>query len=110
MRDKEWDDQRTRAARLGLLLERELGRSARDIKKRLAEENLQLAVDQKAFQDHLDREVTGIFSHKHITTDQGHRRYVPEHILTSMCTYGIKRLFDKHVIFPEVLLLYCQKE
>ncbi|TGZ75644.1 hypothetical protein CRM22_000272 [Opisthorchis felineus] len=57
IRDAEWDAQRLKSAKLGLLLERELDRTTKQLKKQLAEENLKLALDQKAFQEHLDREV-----------------------------------------------------
>ncbi|KAA0193463.1 RIB43A domain with coiled coils 1 [Fasciolopsis buskii] len=57
LRDEEWDRQRVKSARLGLLLEREIERSSKQINKRLADENLKLAEDQKAFKDYLDHEV-----------------------------------------------------
>ncbi|KER32698.1 hypothetical protein T265_01371 [Opisthorchis viverrini] len=56
MRDAEWDAQRLKSAKLGLLLERELDRTTKQLKRQLAEENLKLALDQKAFQEYLDRE------------------------------------------------------
>ncbi|CAL8071206.1 unnamed protein product [Calicophoron daubneyi] len=56
-RNQEWDEQRIKAAKLSVLLEREIERSTKEIKKRLAEENLRLALDQKAFKEYLDKEV-----------------------------------------------------
>ncbi|KAF5398829.1 RIB43A domain with coiled coils 1 [Paragonimus heterotremus] len=56
-RDAEWDEQRVKSARLGILLEREIERSKKEIQKRMAEENLKLTLDQKAFQKYLDSEV-----------------------------------------------------
>ncbi|KAF6772529.1 hypothetical protein AHF37_08935, partial [Paragonimus kellicotti] len=56
-RDTEFDEQRVKSARLGILLEREIERSKKEIQKRMAEENLKLTLDQKAFQKYLDSEV-----------------------------------------------------
>lgn len=56
-RDLEWDRQRAKSAHVGLLLEREVDRSVKKVNKRLTEENLQLAIDQKAFKRYLDKEV-----------------------------------------------------
>ncbi|VDP73405.1 unnamed protein product [Echinostoma caproni] len=56
LRDVEFDQQRVKTAKLGLLLEREIERSAREIQKRLADENLKMAGDQKAFKEYLDHE------------------------------------------------------
>ncbi|KAK4473907.1 hypothetical protein MN116_003232 [Schistosoma mekongi] len=55
--DEEWDNQRLKSARLGLLIEREIERSTREIKRKIAEKNLQLANEQKAFQDYLNKEL-----------------------------------------------------
>ncbi|CAH8450110.1 unnamed protein product [Dicrocoelium dendriticum] len=56
-RDNEWDKQRMKSARLGILIEREIERCTKEIKKKLADENLKLAMDQKAFQKYLNSEV-----------------------------------------------------
>ncbi|VDQ08443.1 unnamed protein product [Trichobilharzia regenti] len=56
--DEEWDNQRSRSARLGLLLEREIERSTREMNQKIAEQNLKLAFEQKSFQDYLNKEVS----------------------------------------------------
>ncbi|CAH8825717.1 unnamed protein product [Trichobilharzia szidati] len=55
--DEEWDNQRLRSARLGLLLEREIERSTREMNQKIAEQNLKLACEQKSFQDYLNKEL-----------------------------------------------------
>ncbi|VDP66607.1 unnamed protein product [Schistosoma mattheei] len=56
--DEEWDNQLLKSSRLGLLIEREIERSTREINRKVAEKNLQLAHEQKAFQDYLNKEVS----------------------------------------------------
>lgn len=56
-RNTEWDMQRMKSAHLGILIEREIERCTKEIKKKLAQENLKLALDQKAFQKYLNSEV-----------------------------------------------------
>ncbi|CAH8451673.1 unnamed protein product [Schistosoma bovis] len=55
--DEEWDNQLLKSSRLGLLIEREIERSTREINRKVAEKNLQLAHEQKAFQDYLNKEL-----------------------------------------------------
>uniref|UniRef100_A0A5K4F881 RIB43A-like with coiled-coils protein 2 n=1 Tax=Schistosoma mansoni TaxID=6183 RepID=A0A5K4F881_SCHMA len=55
--DEEWDNQILKSARLGLLIEREIERSTREINRKVAEKNLQLAQEQKSFQDYLNKEL-----------------------------------------------------
>ncbi|CAI2724139.1 unnamed protein product [Schistosoma spindalis] len=55
--DEEWDNQLLKSAKLGLLIEREIERSTREINRKVAEKNLQLAHEQKAFQDYLNKEL-----------------------------------------------------
>ena len=45
---REWDRRRVAEARAGLLLERKSEKTKKEIKKKLAEENRQLAMEQKA--------------------------------------------------------------
>ncbi|CAH8468232.1 unnamed protein product [Schistosoma intercalatum] len=55
--DEEWDNQLLKSSRLGLLIEREIERSTREINRKVAEKNLQLAHEQKVFQDYLNKEL-----------------------------------------------------
>ncbi|CAH8458410.1 unnamed protein product [Heterobilharzia americana] len=55
--DEEWDSQRLKSARLGMLLEKEIERSSRQVKQQIAEQNLKLAFEQKAFQEYLNKEL-----------------------------------------------------
>ncbi|CAH8450513.1 unnamed protein product [Schistosoma turkestanicum] len=55
--DEEWDNQMLKSARIGLLMEREVERSAREMNRKVAEKNLELAHEQKAFQEYLNKEL-----------------------------------------------------
>ncbi|KAL5960454.1 RIB43A-like with coiled-coil protein 2 [Taenia solium] len=55
--NNQFDSERVRASRVSLLLERNLERQARDYRKKVAQENMLLAQDQKAFQKYLNEEV-----------------------------------------------------
>lgn len=57
-----FDNERVRASKVSLLLERNLERQARDYRKKVAQENMLLAQDQKAFQKHLNEEVSNYFT------------------------------------------------
>ncbi|VDM33751.1 unnamed protein product [Hydatigera taeniaeformis] len=52
------DSERIKASRVSLVLERNLEQQARDYRKRVAQENLLLAKDQKTFQKYLNEEVS----------------------------------------------------
>ena len=47
-REKEWDRRRVAEAKAGLVLESQLEKKQRDLRKKLAEENRQLAAEQRA--------------------------------------------------------------
>ena len=47
-REKEWDRRRVAEAKAGLVLESQLEKQQKDLKRKLAEENRQLAADQRA--------------------------------------------------------------
>ena len=47
-REKEWDRRRVAEAKAGLVLESQLEKKQKDLKRKLAEENRQLAAEQRA--------------------------------------------------------------
>lgn len=53
----EWEKQANNNARAGMILEREQNRQVRNKNKNVAEENLKLAMEQKAHQEFLDKQV-----------------------------------------------------
>lgn len=57
-RDDEFDCDRVKASKLATLIDRQMEKKAREHRKRIAEENVMLSRDQKAFQQYLKDEVT----------------------------------------------------
>ena len=55
--NEEWEKQANQNARAGMVLEREQGRQVRNRNKDVAEENLKLAMEQKAHKEFLDKQV-----------------------------------------------------
>ncbi|XP_063721465.1 RIB43A-like with coiled-coils protein 2 [Symsagittifera roscoffensis] len=55
--DEEWEKQANLHAKAGMVLEREQGRQLRNRNKDVAEENLKLAMEQKAHKEFLDKQV-----------------------------------------------------
>ena len=55
--NEEWEKQANNNAKAGMILEREQGRQVRNKNKNVAEENLKLAMEQKAHQEFLDKQV-----------------------------------------------------
>ncbi|KAL7060771.1 hypothetical protein AAHC03_09240 [Spirometra sp. Aus1] len=56
-RNREWDCQRVNANKVGILIERQMERAARNAREKIAQENLRLAQDQMAFQQYLKDEL-----------------------------------------------------
>ena len=61
--ENQFDNERIKASKIAMLVERSVERQAQDYRRQLLRENMLLAKDQKAFQKYLNEEVSKRLHH-----------------------------------------------